>query len=166
MTTKRQVFYSFHYKPDNWRASQVRNMGIVEGNKSVSDNKWETIKSKGNNAIEKWVDDQMKYRSCTVVLVGESTANRKWINYEIVQSWKNKMGIVGIYIHGLKDSNGCISKKGYNPFDYINYDNEKKLSQVVKCYNPQGNNSKERYSWIEENLSKVIEDAIEIRNQN
>jgi hypothetical protein len=27
----RKAFYSFHYVPDNWRASQVRNMGVVEG---------------------------------------------------------------------------------------------------------------------------------------
>lgn len=25
----RRTFYSFHYKPDNWRVSQVRNMGVV-----------------------------------------------------------------------------------------------------------------------------------------
>jgi hypothetical protein len=29
--TTRKVFYSFHYMPDAWRASQVRNMGVVEG---------------------------------------------------------------------------------------------------------------------------------------
>jgi hypothetical protein len=28
-----RVFFSFHYKPDCWRASQVRNMGVVDGNK-------------------------------------------------------------------------------------------------------------------------------------
>ncbi len=33
----------------------------------------------------------MKYRSCTVVLVGENTANRKWINHEIVESWNAGM---------------------------------------------------------------------------
>lgn len=27
----RRVFTSFHYVPDNWRASQVRNMGKIEG---------------------------------------------------------------------------------------------------------------------------------------
>lgn len=27
----RKVFYSFHFAPDSWRASQVRNIGIVEG---------------------------------------------------------------------------------------------------------------------------------------
>ena len=26
---KRQVFFSFHYSNDSWRASQVRNMGRV-----------------------------------------------------------------------------------------------------------------------------------------
>ena len=31
----RRTFYSFHYKPDNWRAAQVRNMGVIEGNRPV-----------------------------------------------------------------------------------------------------------------------------------
>ena len=34
----RRSFFSFHYKPDNWRAGQVRNMGMVDGNKPVTDN--------------------------------------------------------------------------------------------------------------------------------
>lgn len=29
---KRQVFYSFHYENDAWRAGQVRNIGVLEGN--------------------------------------------------------------------------------------------------------------------------------------
>ncbi len=37
----RRAFYSFHYKPDNWRAAQVRNMGVIEGNLVASDNDWE-----------------------------------------------------------------------------------------------------------------------------
>lgn len=28
----RKVFFSFHYQPDNWRVSQVRNIGVIEGN--------------------------------------------------------------------------------------------------------------------------------------
>lgn len=102
MATKRQVFYSFHYKPDHWRVSNVRSIGAIEGNKPASDNDWETITNSGIEAIKKWIKDQMQYRSCTVVLVGNKTANRKWINYEIVKSWDTGMGIVGVYIHGLK----------------------------------------------------------------
>jgi len=45
----RRVFFSFHYKPDNWRASQVRKMGDIEGDAPVSDNDWETI-TKGGDA--------------------------------------------------------------------------------------------------------------------
>ena len=164
---KRQVFYSFHYRPDNWRASQVRNIGVIEGNTPVSDNEWETITKGGDTAIKRWIDSQMKYRSCTVVLVGSNTANRKWINYEIVKSWNDDMGVVGIYIHGLKNKEGSISQKGENPFQYITHGNTgKKLSTIIKCYNPQGNNSRERYDWISRHLSNAIEEAIQIRNDN
>lgn len=167
MATKRQVFYSFHYKPDCWRASQVRNIGAIEGNKPAPDNDWETITRSGDDAIKKWIKDQMKYRSCTVVLVGENTANRKWINYEIIESWNAGMGVVGINIHGLKNQNECIANQGYNPFDYITYgDNGKKLSSVVKCYNPSGSDSKEKYDWISKYISDAVEEAVKIRSNN
>ena len=164
MVIKRQVFYSFHYKPDNWRASQVRNIGLVEGNRPASDNDWETITRGGDSAIRRWIDGQMQYRSCTVVLVGTNTADRKWINYEIVKSWDDGKGVVGICIHGLKNREGYVSIKGANPFAYITHgDTGRKLSQIVKCYDPGGRNSKERYAWIERYLSNAIEEAINIR---
>jgi hypothetical protein len=129
MTTKRQIFYSFHHEPDSWRASQVRNIGVIEGNRSVTDNEWSTIIAGGDEAIKRWIKSQMMYRSCTVVLVGTNTANRRWINHEIVESWNADMGVVGIYIHGLKNRMGMISNKGQNPFDYIDYAG-RKLSSI------------------------------------
>lgn len=165
MATKRQVFYSFHYKPDCWRASTVRSIGAIEGNRPAPDNDWETIIGGGEEAIKRWINEQMKYRSCTVVLVGNKTANRKWINYEIVKSWKEGMGVVGIYIHGLKNNDGYISEKGENPFDHISY-GDKKLSAIVKCYNPAGENSKERYDWISKYISDAVEEAVKIRGNN
>ena len=83
----RRVFYSFHYLPDNWRASQVRNIGAVEGNQAATDNDWETVKKGGDPAIEKWIDGQLINRTCTIILIGRDTANRKWIDYEIHKSW-------------------------------------------------------------------------------
>ena len=56
---KRQVFFSFHYAPDNWRVSQVRNVGQIEDNKSLSDNKWEEVKKKGQEAIQDWIDENL-----------------------------------------------------------------------------------------------------------
>ena len=163
----RRVFYSFHYKPDNWRAAMVRNIGSIEGNRPASDNDWETVKRGGNAAIERWIAGQMKYRSCTVVLVGSDTANRKWINYEIVKSWNDGMGVVAIHIHGLENSDGNTSSKGENPFTFISCGNpRKKLSSMVQCYNPTGRNSRERYAWISKHLANAVEEAIEIRRND
>lgn len=163
----RRCFYSFHYKPDATRASQVRNIGSVEGNRPATDNDWETITKGGDAAIKKWIADQMKGRSATIVLVGTNTANRKWINYEIIACWNAGMGVVGIHIHGLKDLNGNISTKGNNPFDYITHGPTKnKLSSIVKCYNPAGTNSKDRYGWISKYLANAVEEAITIRKDN
>ncbi len=47
---KRQVFFSFQYEPDNWRASMVRNMGKVDNSSSFSDNDWETVRKKSDSA--------------------------------------------------------------------------------------------------------------------
>lgn len=163
----RRVFYSFHYEPDVMRVSQVRNIGALEANKPATDNDWETVISGKDDAIKRWITEQMKGRSCTVVLVGENTAGRKWINHEIVKSWDEGMGVVGIHIHGLKHIDGHVAHKGANPFDCIDYaDTGKKLSSIVKCYNPVGSDSKERYAWIAKHLENAVEEAIKIRNES
>ena len=163
----RRAFYSFHYKPDSTRVAQVRQIGSIEGNRPANDNNWETITKGGDAAIKRWIAGQIKGKSCTVVLVGSNTANRKWINHEIVKSWDDGMGVVGIHIHGLKNLDGNIATKGKNPFDFITHSpTKKKLSSIVKCYNPAGSNSKERYAWISKHLANAVEEAIRIRNAN
>lgn len=162
----RRCFYSFHYKPDNWRASQVRNIGVIEGNRPAPDNDWETIAKTGDAAIKRWIATQMKGRTCTVVLVGSGTADRKWINHEIIQSWNEGMGIVGIHIHGLQNRDAQTSAQGKNPFDFIKFDETgKKLSSIVKCYKPVGATSKERYDWISKHLLNAVNEACKIRNE-
>ncbi len=157
----RRVFFSFHYKPDSWRAAQVRNMGVIEGNVPVSDNDWEAVKRGGDKAIKAWIDGQLYGRSCTVVLVGEKTAGRKWIKYEIEESWDAGKGVVGIYIHNLEDSNGNQSQKGRNPFDFTV--GGEKLSAVLKLYDPPYKSSSYVYNHIKENIANWVEEAIQIR---
>lgn len=161
----RKVFTSFHYVPDNWRASQVRNMGKIEGNSIATTNSWEEVTKGGDKAIEKWIDDNMSGKSCVIVFVGENTAGRKWIKYEIEKAWNEGRGIFGIHIHNLKDSNGNQANKGNNPFDDFNL-NGKSLSSIVKCYNPPFTKSTYVYDHIKENLEDWIEEAIKIRNNH
>jgi hypothetical protein len=85
----RRVFYSFRYKQDNWRVQQVKQMGAVEGQPLLSSNQWETVKGGGDSAVKKWIDDQMYGKSCLVVLIGNATAGRKWIKYEINKAWQD-----------------------------------------------------------------------------
>lgn len=162
MATKRRVFYSFHFEQDSWRAGQVREIGVLEGNQPASDNDWENIKRKGDTDIKRWIDSQLQGRTCTVILIGQKTAGRKWIEYEIEQSWKLKKGLVGIYIHNLLDYNGNQSTKGKNPFEDIKV-NQKKLSEIVKTYDPPYHTSKDVYGHIETYIADWIEEAIEIR---
>jgi hypothetical protein len=174
---KRRVFYSFHYKADAWRAAQVRNMGVVEGNEPASDNDWEQITRGGDAAIKRWIDKQMEGRSCVVVLIGSSTAGRKWINYEIEKGWNDGKGVVGIYIHRLKDEERKQTFKGNNPFSFVQVDvlvqdywgrrqvERIPLSHIVKAYDPSYGDSKDVYGYIKKHLADWVEEAIEIRKQ-
>jgi hypothetical protein len=148
--------------PDAWRTSQVRNIGKIEGNKPASDNDWETVKKGGDEAIKKWINDQLDGRSCTIVLIGAETAGRKWIKYEIEKSWNDKKGVLGIYIHNLKDANGKQTIKGKNPFSDFTV-NGTSMSTIVKAYDPPFTDSKEVYNYISEHIENWIENAITIR---
>ncbi len=160
---KRQVFYSFHYGNDVRRVAQIRNIGAIEDNKPVSENEWEEVKKKSDVGIKKWIDDNMKNRSCLVVLVGEETANRKWIKYEIKKAYKLGKGIVGIYVHNIKDpllvkkGESGKSDKGENPFKQFSIEDGTNLSKYVECYNPSSNDA---YNDIANNLEDLIENAI------
>lgn len=162
---KRRVFFSFHYALDHWRAGQVRNIGVVDGNEPVSDNDWETVTSGGPNAIRSWIDSQMEYRTCAVVLVGARTAGRRWINYEICHAWETGMGVVGIRVHGLKDRDQQTTAPGANPFSGLIVDGLH-LGPIVQCHHPSGTGSRAHYAWISENLETAVEEAIQIRHAN
>lgn len=175
---KRKVFYSFHYAKDSWRAGQVRNIGVVEGDEPLTSNKWEEVKQKGDANILKWIKDSLVGKSCLVVLIGEKTAERKWCNREIEEAWRAGKGIVGIYIHNLKDILGNQSTKGKNPFRtfYVDKtytyiakrdskvdDNEILLSSVCHAYDPPYGMSTNVYKYISDHIEEWVEEAIRIR---
>lgn len=155
----KKVFYSFHFDNDVMRVQQIRNIGVIEDNKPVSANEWETVRRGSDPAIEKWIDENMKYRNCVVVLVGENTANRKWVKHEIRKAWNDGRGLVGIYIHNLRCPRNGYGQQGQNPFDQFTVDGTK-LSSIVRCHNP---NSYDAYGDIKNNLENWVDEAIRIR---
>ena len=116
----RKIFFSFHYERDAWRAGQVRNSNVVSADDRygfIDAAEWESIKKKGDAAIERWIDDQLKNTSVTVVLVGTQTAERDWVRQEIAKSWNRGNGIVVIRIHNIKDQEQKTDSAGTNPLD-------------------------------------------------
>lgn len=154
----RQTFFSFRYKKDNWRAGIVRNSWVTKDKEKVASGffdsaEWEEVKKKTAPEIEKWIDGQLKGTSVTVVLIGADTAGKKWINYEITSSHNKGNGILGIYIHQLKDKDGNTSTKGKNPFDdlFVMKDGKKVLfSSMYKTYD-----------WVDDDGYNNIGDWIE-----
>lgn len=158
--TKRQVFYSFHFDNDVRRVQQIRQMGVIEGDPPVTANEWEQLKKK-DGGQKKWIDDNMAYRSCVIVLIGTQTADRPWVRYEIKKASDEKKALFGIYIHNLKDPVTGTCGQGKNPFDQHTIpdgpNKGNKLSSIIKCYNPK---SSDAYGDINSNIENWIEAAI------
>jgi hypothetical protein len=127
----RKVFFSFHFDRDSWRVAQVRNSNVVSGydkNPFYDKADWEAVKKKGEAAVKKWIDDQLKGTSVTVVLIGQETSTRPWVKYEIEQSVALGKGLIGIDISKISDSSGQTDETGANPlpagYPYYRWNND------------------------------------------
>jgi len=167
---RKPVFLSFDYNNDVFRVQQIRNIGSIEGQTLLLPNDFEKIKLRGNSAVQKWIDDNMKYKQCVIVLIGSNTANRLWVNYEIEKSWQEKRPMFGVYIHNMNCPTTGYSSKGKNPFDILG----PKVSSRIECHDPstfsldslyQPGLTKGQivYREIEKNIEDWIEGAIENR---
>lgn len=152
----RRTFFSFHYERDNWRAGQVRNCWVTQDREGAGfwdAAAWESVKKRGEDAIQDWIDDQLKGTSVTVVLIGAETSERKYVGYEIVQSHKKGNGILGIYIHNMKDVNSRTDTQGKNPLAnwHIDRNGQKVLlSDIYPTYDWVNDDGRANIgAWIE-----------------
>jgi len=122
----------------------VRNSWVTKPNREeagyIDAASWEEVKKKGEDAIKNWIKNQLEGTSVTIVLIGAETSERDWVQYEIDSSVKRGNGLVGIFIHGLKDKDGNTDGKGPNP-----------LSWHYKTYNWLSDNGYDNIgNWVEE----------------
>lgn len=156
----RKVFLSFHYDNDVRRVAQIKQMGALEGQPLLHANKWEEIKRRGDEAIKRWINDHMRDAECVIVLIGSQTAGRRWVRYEIEKAWGDRKGLMGVYIHNLKDPQTGKSSKGRNPFTGITVIANSQivdLSCIVRVYDPDPNDA---YNDIANNIENWISRAI------
>ena len=121
----RRVFFSFEYEHDVSRANVVRNSWVTQGKEAagfIDAADFEEIKKGGDAAIKKWIRDQLRNTSVTVVLVGSHTCSSKYVKYEIEQSEERRNGLLGIDISKIKDLNGNTTERcGKIPKGYSFY---------------------------------------------
>src|SRR5579871_4625363 len=150
----RKIFFSFHYERDAWRAGQVRNSNVVSAEDRtgfIDSADWESIKKKGDAAVENWIEEQLKNTSVTVVLIGAETATREWVQHEILTSWNRGNGIVGVRIHSIKDQEKNIDIAGRNPLDDFKLPDGKLLSSVCQTYDWLTDDGRKDFgTWAEE----------------
>lgn len=154
----RRAFFSFHYDNDVTRANVVRNSWVTRGKEAagfVDKAEFEKIKMQGQQAIYNWIDTQLTGTSVTVVLIGSETLNRKYVQYEILESYKKGKAIIGVQIGDIKDLSGMTSSSQSKYTKIGKYDNGEDIlfNDVIKGF--YNYSSEDGYS----NLGKWIEDA-------
>ena len=160
---RHRVFFSFEYNKDYWRAVQIRNMGKASDAAVFLDCAWKEVRVKTNAAIKEWIDGQIALCDCVVVLVGSTTATRKWVLYEIERAYELNKGLVGIYVNKITDRVGYQTGKGKNPFESVFTRDGEKLSDHVVCYDSPRLSSQAVCNDIAEHLEKLVEDAVRKR---
>ena len=153
----RYVFYSFHYQKDISRVMVVRNRWVTHKDQMASGiidhADFEKLQRKGNKAVENWIDKQMEGTTATIVLIGEETLKRPYVQYEIKESIRRGNAVIGVYINKLKDfaektSKACSAHteigKNYNGtpvyfdeiaagiYDYVDNDGYNNLGKWVE----------------------------------
>lgn len=156
----RRTFFSFHYERDVWRAGQIRNSWVTKDDKEAAgfldSAKWEEVKKKGSDAIHKWIDEQLSGTSVTVVLIGAETSTREYVDYEITQSHKKGNGLLGIYVHNMKDSSGKTDSMGANPFNKWTFKDPAGNVVIFPTYDWVNNDGYSNMgSWIEAAAKKA-----------
>jgi hypothetical protein len=118
----RRTFFSFHYQPDVWRAYNVRNSWIVRPEDQIDrgffdSSVFEASKRESIDSLKNFLRDGLNNTSVTCVLIGTETWARRWVRYEIARSVLKGNGLLGVYIHGIKNQEGLAAPKGPNPLD-------------------------------------------------
>jgi hypothetical protein len=154
----RKVFFSFHYERDAQRAAVVRNHAVTKEHDEaagyVDKAAWESIERQGDAAIKKWIAEQLKGTSVTVVLIGPETDSRKWVMHELQESYAKGNGLLGVTLHNIRDFFGKTEAAGSTYFGSLGKDksgNDVFFATIAKTYDWVLNDGYTNFGkWVEE----------------
>ena len=120
----RRTFFSFHYKPDVWRAWNVRNSWVVQPDDQkdhgfFDSSVFEASKKEGEDSLKAFLRRGLENTSVTCVLAGTNTWKRRWVRYEVARSILKGNGLLTIHIHGIRNKDKQVSTKGADPLAQV-----------------------------------------------
>ena len=119
----RRTFFSFHYQQDVSRAHVVRNSWVTKEDRAdagfFDGSVFESKKRAGEETLKAFLTDALKGTTVTCVLIGNQTAFRPWVRYELVRSFHRGNGLLGIYVHNVRNFDKETTVAGPNPFEHI-----------------------------------------------
>ena len=165
----RVVFFSFDYD-DVWRVNQVRNSGSFVGERRSGFRdkaEYEKVKLRGDAAIKRWIRKQMKGCSVTCVLIGRNTNASKWVHFEIQESIERGIGLVGVYIHKLKNKDGQTAAGIFLPDNPLSEHNLRTENSWGRLFPKSASDHFPYYVWepaipIQNQLGQWVEDAAKL----
>lgn len=98
-STKRKIFVSYHHGGDQWYYNQFSTL-FHDQYEAVFDNSIERMIDSDNvdYVMQRIRDKHISGTSCTVLLIGEQTHERKYIDWEIKATLEKQHGLVGIVL--------------------------------------------------------------------
>ena len=105
MADKHNIFIS-HYGEDEASLDslkeRLKNSGCDVCNSSVEKKDYRPYKL-SDATIARYLRKCIRWAGTFIVMIGEHTHERPWVNYEIRQAYLQGKNIVGVYMHGCKD---------------------------------------------------------------
>ncbi len=137
----KKIFISYHYQNEYKTVKD-----IIAELKKISAYEIVNIedeKLKNKNEITAWIDNKLSNADLTILIIGEETASREYVRYEIEKSIRDKKALLGI----------ALKNNIKNPLDDIKIKNSK-ASDIFKTYSYNS-----QINW-----EFAIQEAFEISN--
>jgi MTH538 TIR-like domain (DUF1863) len=122
----RRTFFSFHYEPDVSRAWVARNswvtkvaLGEREDAGFFDSSVFEAKERESPEVLKRFLREGLRNTTVTCVLVGARTTLRRWVRYEIIQSFIRGNGLLAVRVHSIRNLDNKTAERGGNPFDAL-----------------------------------------------
>jgi hypothetical protein len=119
---------------------------------------YRTMVDRSDEQIRIWIDAQLAATSCLVVLIGQHTANQRWVKYAIGMARQLELPMIGVAIDKLTDDHGNQGVTGPNPF--ANAGMSARTLSALEIYDPPFATSSFARAHIRYSLPDWVETAI------